>query len=147
MSIVERIFHSVLLEVLAVTFSVIGLAIFTDHKIEALSGTMIVIATIAMVWNYIYNWFFDQFAKGDKLSRSFGLRIMHVTLFEVGLLVITIPVMAYLLAVSLWQAFIMDIGVTIFITIYVFIYNLVYDHVRAYVIQRRSQSLTCEGSR
>lgn len=55
MSTLERLFHSVLFEVLAVTLSIIGLAIFTDHDVNALSGTMIVVATIAMMWNYCFN--------------------------------------------------------------------------------------------
>lgn len=66
------------------------------------------------------------------------MRLFHVTLFEAGLLVLTIPIMAYLLSVSLWNAFLMDLGVTIFITIYAFLFNLSYDHIRAAVIQRRA---------
>lgn len=62
----ERIFHAILFEVLAVSLSIIGLAIFTDHDVTALSGTMIVVATIAMIWNFIYNWIFDQFFTGEK---------------------------------------------------------------------------------
>ncbi len=44
--------------------------------------------------------------------------------FQGVLLIATIPVIAYLLGVSLWQALMMDIGVTIFITIYAFFYDL-----------------------
>lgn len=59
-----------------------------------------------------------------------------MVLFEIGLLVVTIPVMAYLLNVGLLEAFMMDIGVTIFITIYAFTFNLVYDNVRAVFVRR-----------
>ncbi|MFA0287547.1 chlorhexidine efflux transporter, partial [Vibrio sp. 10N.222.45.F7] len=51
-------------------------------------------------------------------------------------LIATIPVMAFLLNVGIWQAFLMDIGVTIFITIYAFVFNLIYDHVRAFLVHR-----------
>ncbi|WP_413692779.1 chlorhexidine efflux transporter [Pseudoalteromonas sp. KJ10-2] len=48
--------------------------------------------------------------------------------FQGVLLIAIIPVIAYLLGVSLCQALMMnigvDIGVTIFITIYAFFYNL-----------------------
>ncbi|MCY9871507.1 PACE efflux transporter [Vibrio barjaei] len=134
MGIVERIFHSVLFEVLAVTFSVIGLALFTNHDVAALSGTMIVIATMAMCWNYLFNMMFDYFVQGEKILRSLKTRIVHVVLFEAGLLLVTIPAMAYLLNVSLLEAFVMDIGVTIFVTIYAFLFNLVYDHARVWVV-------------
>ncbi|MGR5361522.1 PACE efflux transporter [Vibrio mediterranei] len=134
MGTVERIFHSVLFEVLAVTFSVIGLALFTNHDVAALSGTMIVIATMAMCWNYLFNMMFDYFVQGEKILRSLKTRIVHVVLFEAGLLLVTIPAMAYLLNVSLLEAFVMDIGVTIFVTIYAFLFNLVYDHARVWVV-------------
>ncbi|QUM75738.1 PACE efflux transporter [Moritella sp. 24] len=138
MSTLERVFHAVLFEVLALILSITGLAVFTDHDINSLSGTMLVVATIAMIWNYCFNWFFDRFATGDKDKRSFSLRIIHVILFEAGLLFFTIPVMAYLLNVGIWQAFIMDLSVTIFITIYAFMFNLTYDHIRVFVQQNRN---------
>ena len=136
MSTLERVFHSVLFEVLAVALSIVGLTIFTDHDVNTLSGTMIVVATIAMMWNYCFNRIFDRYFTGEKSKRSFKLRVFHVVLFEAGLLVATIPVMAYLLNVGIWQAFLMDIGVTIFITIYAFVFNLIYDHVRAFLVRK-----------
>ncbi len=137
----ERIFHAITFEVLAVTLSIIGLATFTDHNINNLSGTMIVIATIAMIWNVLFNWVFDKFVPGKKERRSMMTRINHVLLFEAGLLFFTIPVMAYMLKVSLWQALVMDIGVTIFITIYAFVFNLAYDHLRAYIVAKRTPAM------
>lgn len=71
MKTTERIFHAVLFEVLAVSLSILGLAIFTNHEITALSGTMIVIATVAMVWNFIFNWIFDKFFAGEKKNAHF----------------------------------------------------------------------------
>lgn len=135
MGVIERVFHSVLFEVLAISLSIIGLATFTDHDIGALSETMIVIATIAMIWNYCFNYVFDKIVTGEKTQRSISLRIVHVILFEAGLLCVTVPVMAYILGVSIWQAFVMDLGVTIFITIYAFIFNLVYDHARVFFLK------------
>jgi len=135
MSIKERIFHSVLFEGLAVTLSIIGLVTFTDHDIISLSGTMMVIATIAMIWNFFFNYYFDRIITGPKEKRSLSLRVIHVILFEAGLLFFTVPAMAYILSVSLWDAFIMDLAVTIFITIYAFLFNLIYDNVRASLLQ------------
>ncbi len=141
MSILERVFHSVLFEVLAVTFSIIGLAIFTDFDVKSLSGMMIVVATIAMIWNFIFNWGFDRIVTGDKEKRPLKVRVIHVTLFEVGLLFFTVPVMAYILDIGIIQALIMDLGVTVFITIYAFLYNLIYDHTRAFIV--RSRAIAC----
>ncbi|WP_133010588.1 PACE efflux transporter [Marinomonas flavescens] len=134
---IERIFHAILFEVLAVALAIIVLTTFTNHHVGSLSGTMIVVATIAMMWNFIYNWCFDRIYTGDKTQRSLVLRVVHTITFQAGLLVVTIPVIAFLLEISLWEALIMDIGVTICITLYAFLYNLIYDHTRAFIVQQR----------
>lgn len=138
---IERVFHAVLFEVLAISLTIVGLAVFTNHEIMKLSGTMIVVATMAMVWNMIFNWVFDQYVPGKKELRSLKTRICHVVLFELGLLFFTVPVIAYILEVSILDALVMDIGMTIFITLYAFVFNLAYDHIRAWVISRKSPTL------
>lgn len=130
MSSVERVFHAVLFEILAVMLSIMGLVIFTDHQISALSHTMLIIAIIAMLWNFVFNTIFDHYIHGQRENRSWSLRIIHGLLFEGGLLFITVPVMAHLLNTDLWHAFMLDIGVTIFITFYTLVYNYAYDHIR-----------------
>lgn len=142
MGMLERVLQSILFELLAISLSIAGLVLFTNHDLTALSGTMIVIASIAMVWNYFFNYFFDKVVTGDKDKRSFSLRIVHVLLFEAGLLALTIPVMAYILNVSLWDAFIMDLGVTIFITIYAFVFNFSYDKLRVIVVKNNALKLS-----
>lgn len=134
---IERIFHAIVFEVLAVSLAIAVLAVFTTHHVASLSGTMIAVATIAMIWNFIYNWCFDQLVPGDKTKRSLVLRIFHTLLFQIGLLVFTIPVIAWLLGVGFWDAFIMDVGVTICVTIYAFLFNLTYDHARAFIVRQR----------
>lgn len=137
MSTQERIFHALLFELLAVSLSILGLIIFTNHDPQVLSGTMIVIASMAMAWNFLFNWVFDQFFTGDKEKRTMKLRVFHVIIFEAGLLILTVPVMAYILTVSIVDAFMMDIIVTVFITIYAFIFNWMYDNIRAAIIKRK----------
>jgi uncharacterized membrane protein len=141
MSTFERIFHAVLFEVLAVSLSILGLIVFTDHNPHTLSGTMIVVASIAMVWNFIFNYIFDRFFPGNREERTMKLRVFFVILFEAGLLFFTIPVMAYILNVSLIEAFWLDIGVTIFITIYALMFNYAYDNIRAFIIKKRRTEL------
>ncbi|CDT53070.1 Putative membrane protein [Vibrio coralliirubri] len=140
MGTLERVFQAILFEVLAVIISIVGLALFTNHDTSALSGTMIMVATIAMIWNFVFNWVFDQFAKGDKTKRTFLFRVFHVTLFEIGLLVLTIPVIAHILGVGFMEAFWMDVGVSLFLTVYAFLFNLIYDNTRAKIIKKSISS-------
>ncbi|PJG85550.1 PACE efflux transporter [Conservatibacter flavescens] len=136
MSFKERIFHAILFEVFAVLLTVLLMAYFTDHSTALLSGTIIAISLIAMLWNMVFNWVFDKFHTGPREKRSLLTRVLHVVLFEGGLLIATIPLVAFVLNVSLWEAFVMDIAMTIFITVYSFIYNYLYDQIRARLIAK-----------
>lgn len=131
MSVWERIFHMLLFEALAVLLTIGGLWLLTDHHVGALSGVVIAISLIAMVWNFIFNWGFDYLVPGDRVLRSLKVRFWHVILFEGGLLLFTIPLVAYMLQIGWYQAFIMDIGMTLFILVYAFAFNWIYDHLRA----------------
>lgn len=135
--IVERIFHAVLFEVLAVLLTIVGLILSTEHQLMAVSGLVILISLIAMVWNFIFNWIFDYFFPASRETRGLKIRLLHVTLFEGGLLCITLPLVAYLLNVSLWQAFVIDFAMTVFIVIYTLIFNYIYDHARASIVKKR----------
>lgn len=135
--IVERIFHAVLFEVFAVLLTIVGLILFTEHQLMAVSGLVILISLIAMVWNFIFNWIFDYFFPASRETRGLKIRLLHVTLFEGGLLCMTLPLVAYILQVSLWQAFMIDLAMTVFIVIYTLIFNYIYDHTRAMIVKKR----------
>lgn len=136
-SIGERIFHAVLFEVLAVLLTIIGLILFTEHQLMSVSGLVILISLIAMVWNFIFNWIFDYFFPASRETRGLKIRLLHVSLFEGGLLCMTLPLVAYILKVSLWQAFVIDFAMTVFIVIYTLIFNYIYDHARASIVKKR----------
>lgn len=144
MSPIERIFHTILFESLALISSTIGLIIFTEHTPESLSGTMIAVVTIAMIWNFVFNAAFDRLYPGNREARSFKMRVAFIIVFEAGLLLFTAPLMAYLLGISILEAFYLDVGVTIFITFYAFTFHYCYDNLRALLIQRHQMALCAE---
>lgn len=58
------------------------------------------------------------------------MRVFHTVAFETGLLIFTIPVVAYLLKLTLWQAFLADLGITLSVMVYALIFNWIYDNIR-----------------
>ncbi|MDD0824297.1 PACE efflux transporter [Mannheimia sp. AT1] len=126
----ERVLHAVLFELFAIIFTVILTSLFTSHSTGALTGVIILISVIAMVWNFIFNWGFDKVITGERVARGLGIRIIHSLLFEGGLLIFTIPLVMYMLNIGWWEAFLLDIGMTLFILVYSVIFNWVYDHLR-----------------
>ncbi|OOR89789.1 hypothetical protein B0181_06030 [Moraxella caviae] len=137
LSIKERIVHTLLFEVGAVILSVVVIKLFGSHDTGAATGVSVLMATMAMVWNLVFNYGFDKVFTGDRLKRGVGVRLLHVVLFEGGLVLFTVPVIAWILQVSLWQALMMDIGITLVITVYAFLYNWAFDYVRDRLIRKR----------
>ncbi|HGO5822974.1 TPA: PACE efflux transporter [Mannheimia haemolytica] len=130
MTACERVLHAVLFEFFAIVFTVILTSTFTAHNTVDLATVIVLISVIAMVWNFIFNWGFDQVVRGERIQRSWTIRVLHSLLFEGGLLIFTLPLVMYMLNISLWQAFMLDIGMTLFVLIYSVVFNWVYDHLR-----------------
>lgn len=136
MGIKERIFHAILFEALAVSLSLLGLKIFTEHHTGQLFGMIVLISAIAMAWNFVFNWTFDQFFTGNREDRSLIFRLFHTLAFELGLLFFTLPLIMFILNISFIEAFLMDLSMTIFIIIYTFLFNLSYDNLHLHFINR-----------
>lgn len=137
MTVKERLFHAVLFEAGAIILSVLFIWLTTGKSGMVESASMILISFIAMVWNMIFNWIFDKFFTFPKQYRTAKLRLFHTVAFETGLLIFTIPVIAYFLAVDWFIAFLMDVGISITIMLYGYFFNWGYDHMRATLINKR----------
>jgi uncharacterized membrane protein len=55
------------------------------------------------------------------------MRIAHAVLFEVGLLIVLMPFIAWYLGISLLHALVMDISFALFYMGYAFVFNFAYD--------------------
>ena len=56
-------------------------------------------------------------------------RVAHALGFEAGLVVMLVPLFAWWLGVSLWQAFVLDLGLIVFFLVYTYVFNLGFDRV------------------
>jgi len=130
-SVRDRIRH-------AISFEIIGIALvvplasmgFGIHA-KDIGVVVVIAATIATFWNYVYNLLFDLAMKRWKGSvhKTLLLRIFHALLFEAGLLLVTLPLIAYYLGNGLWQALVMDVAFVLFYLVYAFVFNWAYDQV------------------
>ena len=133
MSILERTIQSVIFEVGAI---LIGMLIieFIPHEGQPLL-LMILISLTAVIWNFIFNWIFDKLVPGDRLARGPVIRTIYAVLFEGLLLAATVPMIMYMMSITLWMAFITDISMTLIILVYTYVYNWVYDRVRLFFVK------------
>ena len=119
-------------------FEIIGLLIFAPlaswvfgYELQLMGVIAVVGSIIATVWNFIYNLLFDHAmvrVRGD-VHKTVLIRVFHALLFEGGLLLLFMPMIAWYLGITLWEAFIMDIAMASFYVVYAFIYNWIYDKV------------------
>lgn len=125
----DRLRHALLFEVFGLLLVVPLGALVFSMPIHDIGVVGVVSATLAMAWNYIYNLIFDTFlerTRGTTL-KTVRLRVVHAVLFELGLLMVLMPFIAWYLGISLLHAFIMDISFALFYMIYAFVFNLAYD--------------------
>lgn len=127
----DRIRHAVSFEVIGIILAT-PLAAFAFHLPGGDSAVIVVAsATVAMVWNYVYNLGFDHAMQRltGGTAKTTRIRIAHAVLFELGLLTLMLPAIAWYLQISIWQALVMDIALALFYMGYAFVFNWGYDRV------------------
>jgi uncharacterized membrane protein len=128
-SIRDRIRHAISFEIIGLMMMVpLGAFVF-NMPAEHMGIVGVVSATIATGWNYLYNLGFDRIlqARRGTTLKTPALRIAHAVLFEVGLLVVLMPFIAWYLEITLLHALTMDIAIALFYVVYAYVFNLGYD--------------------
>jgi uncharacterized membrane protein len=127
----DRIRHAVSFEIIGIVVAT-PLAAFAFHLPGGDSAVIVVAsATVAMLWNYIYNLGFDHAMQRltGGTAKSTAIRVIHAILFELGLLTLMLPAIAWYLGITLWEALVMDIALAAFYMVYAFAFNWAYDRV------------------
>lgn len=135
MTLKERIFHAILFELILLALSVAAARMFTDHDSAELGGMFVAISLLALLLNVVFNWLFDRLFPGERIARGLWLRVLHAVAFELTLMVLTVPLIMYVLDIGLWTAIAADFGMAVGVMAYTFVYNYLYDHIRAKVVR------------
>lgn len=128
----DRLRHSILFEIFGVLSCAPLAAFILDKDLAQVGALSIVLSLFAMCINYVFNLLFDKILikQGmDLRKRPVWLRVLHAILFESSLIIFTVPMVAWWLDMTLYHAFLADLGFVIFFLIYAFVYNWVYDVV------------------
>ena len=130
-SLPDRLRHAVLFEALALAIFVPVSAWLFGYSVSAMGVIGLVSATAATVWNFAFNLGFDRIMVRvtGQAAKTLPVRIVHTVLFEAGLVVLLIPMVAWYLGISLWAALMMDLAIVTFYLVYAFAFNLAYDRV------------------
>ncbi|MBI6628705.1 PACE efflux transporter [Pontibaca salina] len=127
----DRIRHAILFEVIGlILFTLAGTWVFST-PMSNMGVIAIFGATLAMLWNYLYNLAFDHVLLRfrGQLDKTVAMRALHAILFEIGLMILMLPFIMWYLGIGLVDALIMDMGYALFFMCYAFVFNWGYDIV------------------
>ncbi|MEL5630948.1 PACE efflux transporter [Serratia nevei] len=115
-------------EIIGMAISALGLALLSGHAPSSTGPLAVVITTIAVSWNFIYNSLFEWW-ESRQLSRTRTLkrRILHAVGFQLTLVVYLIPLIAWWIGITLWQALLLDMALIVIIPCYTFLFNWAFD--------------------
>lgn len=130
-TVADRIRH-------ALCFEIIGLLLVTqlsgwlfDAPLVKFGVLALTLSVLATIWNYVYNLAFDHamLRLVERVQKTLLERVLHAFLFEVGMLIITLPLVVWWMEYGFVEAFNMSIALMIFYLVYVYIYNIIYDNL------------------
>lgn len=129
-TLTERVIHAITFEGLATLILAPTAAWLMQRSVVEMGGLSILLATLAMVWNIIYNAAFDRLWPVSRFPRQLKVRALHALGFETGFVIIGVTMVAIVLGVSLLQAFMLEIGFMLFFLPYTMAFNWVWDTLR-----------------
>lgn len=135
-SVKERAFHALLFELIGVVLFAPGLAWVLGQSLGKMGAMTVMISTVAMLWNMLFNAGFDRIRAHFGFAMSLKVRALHALSFETGLIVAVVPLAAWWLSISLWEAFLLDIGLLLLFLPYTMLFNMAYDKVRERCVTR-----------
>jgi uncharacterized membrane protein len=133
-SLTERVYQAIGFEVFAVLMCMPLFAWLMDKPLLDMGVVTLANCFIALSWNVLFNGLFDRLRERFAMGLNGWTRVLHALLFEGGLVIVSVPLVAWWLNISVLQALILDIGVLLFFLPYTYVYHWGYDVVRERVI-------------
>ncbi|USA45297.1 chlorhexidine efflux PACE transporter AceI [Acinetobacter sp. C26M] len=125
----RRLIHAIVYEVILLVIIAIALSFIFSMPMEVTGTLGVFMAAVSVVWNMVFNNYFEKIEGKFNWERTIPVRILHAIGFEGGLLIATVPMIAYMMNMTIIEAFILDIGLTLCILVYTFIFQWCYDMV------------------
>lgn len=126
----RRISYAVVFEILAVIFTAILLFLLGNETSSSVV-VGVVSSTVALTWNMVFNWLFEKWEHSSigVTGRPWWVRLTHMLLFEGGLILFLVPIIALILGVTLWEAVLFQAILLVFFLIYTVVYAFIFDTI------------------
>ena len=126
----RRIVYATLYEALAIVITSVGLAVLSGSAAANATLAGFGSSAIALTWNLVYTSLYERWeARQPRKGRTFRRRAAHAFGFELGLVLMTVPLFALVLGITWWEALVYDFGLILFFLGYTYVFNLGFDKV------------------
>lgn len=126
----RKIVYAISFETLGVAVASAGLLAMSDATASQSISLSIIAATVALGWSYAFNTAFEAWeARQSQRGRSLARRSAHALLFEGGLVLILVPVMAWWLQVGLIEALTYEAGLIVLFIAYTYAFTWAFDRI------------------
>lgn len=126
----RRVTYVFFYEVFSFFICAMVLAVLSGTTISHTGPLSILIAVIAVTVNFFYNYVFEMWEKAQTSKKRTVLRrVAHAIGFQIVLVMILIPLIAWWMQISLVKAFLLDFSLMVLIPCYTFVYNYFFDHI------------------
>lgn len=126
----RRILQAVLYEGIAIAVVAPALAAFYAAPASSTFVLTVLMSTVALIWNYIFNALFERWESRQTVrGRSVWRRMAHGLGFEGGLALILVPLVSWWLAISAWEALLVDLSILLFFFVYTVAFTWAFDRV------------------
>lgn len=126
----RKIVYAVSFETLGILVASVALMAMSEAEAGSSLALSMLTATIALCWSYVFNTIFEAWeARQPVKGRSLRRRTTHALLFEGGLVLICIPVMAWWLQVGYLEALVYEAGLIALFILYTYTFTWGFDRV------------------
>lgn len=126
----RKIVYAVSFETLGTLVASAWLWLVSDASAQSSLVLATLTATIALCWSYIFNTIFEGWeARQETRGRSLRRRTIHALLFEGGLVLVCIPVLAWWLQVGWAEALVYEAGLIVVFILYTYVFTWGFDRI------------------
>ncbi|WP_263140112.1 PACE efflux transporter [Pseudomonas sp. RIT-PI-AD] len=117
-------------EAIGMSISTLGLALLSGTAPAHTGPLAVMITSVAVAWNLVYTYLFEYWeSRQAERGRGIKRRVQHAIGFQLTLVVFLIPLIAWWMAISLREAFLLDVALIVLIPCYTLAFNWAFDRL------------------
>jgi uncharacterized membrane protein len=126
----RKIVYVATFEAIAVCICTVAFSAISNKDFVHAGVLSVATSLVAILWNFTFTALFETWEKRQVVrGRSVKRRIVHAALFECGLVLMLVPLIAWWLEMTLAHAFATNLGLVVFFLVYAFCFGWCFDRI------------------